>query len=228
MEGVFERVEYKYVLSISQYNSIIDEINKHFTIDKYGESTIQSLYFDTDDFILARRSIEHPIYKEKLRLRSYGLSSNIDKVYLEIKKKYDGIVYKRRVKINENDVEPLLNQEKDNLSQIEKEIAYLSDLYKGIKPKMLIIYDRVAMIGNDNEIRLTFDKNARYRDSDLNLHTNLTGKNIFDNGEILMEIKTNKPIPLWFCKLLSVNKIYKTTFSKYGTIYKNKLQGEII
>ena len=99
MKNKFERYELKYILSVEQYGVILEEIKKHLQIDKYGESTIQSLYYDTDNYLLIRNSIEKPLYKEKLRARSYGLASDI--VFLELKKKYNGIVYKRRVELKE-------------------------------------------------------------------------------------------------------------------------------
>ena len=224
---VFKRYEIKYKLTKSQYLAIIDEIKKHVIQDEYGKTTIQSLYYDTDSFLLIRNSIEKPIYKEKLRLRSYGLVNKNQKVFLELKKKYDKVVYKRRISIEEERAQQLIEGKYSSSipSQIEKEIAYVCKFYQGLKPKMLLLYDRVAYYGKTEDLRITFDSNIGYRTEQLNLHTSLKRNMILPDGEIMMEIKTGKAYPMWLVKLLNGNKIYKTSFSKYGTAYtieKNK------
>ena len=95
--NVFKRVEKKYLLSEDLYQKLFEKINNYITVDTYDFSTICNIYFDTDDYLLVNRSIEKPIYKEKVRLRSYGVPKKNSKVFLEIKKKYKGVVGKRRV-----------------------------------------------------------------------------------------------------------------------------------
>ena len=65
-------------------------------IDEYGQHTILSLYYDTDDFRFIRHSMDKPKYKE-ISHPGYGVPSQDSLVFLEIKKKVNGIVYKRRV-----------------------------------------------------------------------------------------------------------------------------------
>lgn len=216
--SVFKRYELKYILSRKQYNNIIQEIQQRLIPDKYGKTTIQSLYFDRDDNLLVRRSIEKPVYKEKLRLRSYGLVSKNDPVFFELKKKSEGVVFKRRIKVTSEDV--FNNNFGD--SQIAKEIKYFMSYYGNLNPKMLLLYDRSAYFGED-ELRVTFDENIRYRTTRLNLTAGLDGILLNQNDLILMEIKMNKAMPLWLSKLLSQEKIYKTSFSKYGEAYKKEL-----
>lgn len=220
-KNVFERHEIKYILSPTLYQIIIEEIKKYLYLDQYGFTTIQSLYFDTDDFLLIRNSIERPIYKEKIRIRSYGIISDNDNVFLELKKKYNKVVFKRRIELKENDAfDLILNGCNKSNNQIEKEIKYFCNYYKNLKPKMLLLYDRCAYISDDTDLRVTFDFNSRYRMNNLNLHTDLTGELLLPNGDIIMEIKTTKAFPLWLVKILSNNHIYKNRFSKYGTAYK--------
>lgn len=216
-KSVFKREEYKYILTEDQFGSLIDSIKAHLRPDSYGETTIQSLYFDTDDYRLIRRSIEKPEYKEKMRLRSYGLATEDDEVFLELKKKYSGVVFKRRIKTTEKAVavSELRN------SQIAKEIEYFFAFYGKLSPKMLILYDRIAFFG-DGELRVTFDKNVRYRTERLTLSDGLDGIPLFDEPRIIMEIKCVMAMPLWLVRLLSDNKIYKTSFSKYGEAYKKE------
>ena len=220
---IFKRYETKYVLTREQYNSILPVISDKLIKEVYNTPFIQSLYYDTDDYLLIRRSIEKPVYKEKLRLRSYGLNDINKKSFFEIKKKYDGVVYKRRIKISEFNTKKFIEENYSLDSQIGKEIEYMKCLYKGIKPKMLLIYERDAYLGDD-ELRITFDTNVMYRTEDLSLASGLYGNKLIEEDLILMEVKTPTAIPLWLCKLLNENKIYKGSFSKYGEAYKKELK----
>lgn len=220
---VFKRYELKYILTKEQYYIVINKIKEYLSLDKYGEVTIQSLYYDTDNYRLIRNSIERPIYKEKIRLRSYGLAKEDSKVFLELKKKYEKIVYKRRIELNNPNTLDLFSTLEEK-GQIGQEIKYFCDYYGNLKPSMLLLYDREAYINKDLDLRITFDRNVRYRNDNLNLTTSLDGINLLDNGEVLMEIKTSRCYPLWLVRLLNNNKIYKSRFSKYGTAYQLELK----
>lgn len=221
---VFKRVEYKYLIDENQYNDLLDEIRLHLKSDKHGMTTIQSLYFDTDNRLLIRRSIEKPKYKEKIRLRSYGLADDDKKVFLELKKKANGVVYKRRISTKERDAFSfILSGKLPDSSQITKEIDYFIKMYSSLEPSMLVLYDRTAFVDPNSNLRITFDRNVRYRTERLNLHSDLDGELILKNGEILMEVKSDYAIPLWFVKKLSQNRVYKRSFSKYGEAYCKEL-----
>ncbi len=227
----FKRYELKYMLTKEQYLIIKNELKNHMIEDKHGHSTIQSLYFDTPDFLLIRRSIDKPMYKEKLRLRSYGLADKDTKVFLELKKKYDSVVYKRRISTTENEALNFFKQDATNKimdtivnSQIKQEIQYARDLYSSLAPRVLLSYERDAYYGiDDSSFRVTFDTNILWRDTDVNLHSGIYGNSILPEGYVLMELKTAGGLPLWMTSLLSSNQIYKTSFSKYGTAYKTIL-----
>lgn len=217
-KNVFHRLEFKYILNIEQYNAIISTIREIMNHDEYGDKTIQSLYFDTPNYRLIRESIEKPYFKEKLRLRSYGLINKDSEVFLEMKRKSEKVVYKRRVKVTEDEAIDFISNKTDgDDDQISKELKYFRDYYQNLEPKILLLYDREAY--NLDRLRVTFDTNIRYRLNDLNLSTSLEG-NLLDEGLIMMEVKTIHAIPLWLVKLLSDNHIYKTSYSKYGTAYK--------
>lgn len=227
----FKRYELKYILTTEQFHLIKREMENYMRGDKYGESDICNLYCDTPDFLLARRSIERPFYKEKLRIRSYGAVKQDTDVFVEIKKKYDSIVYKRRIATDEKTAVGLLTGSSAADSQIGKEIAYFGKLYPGILPQMYISYRREAFYGkNDPDFRMTFDRSILWRTHDLSLSSGIYGQLVLPEDTVLMEVKTAAAIPLWLVRILSKNKIYKTTFSKYGTAYglmlKNKQQGE--
>lgn len=220
-KNVFHRLEYKYVLDKDKYASIINEIKNHLKPDVYGAATIQSLYFDTANYRLIRESIEKPTYKEKLRLRSYGLVGERDLAFLEMKRKSQGVVYKRRAKITEEEAFSFMKYENDGYdNQIFKELKYFRDYYKDLRPVILLLYDREAYYEQD--LRITFDTNVRYRLDNLNLSSSLEGT-LLDEGVIIMEIKTINSMPLWLVEILSDNKIYKTSYSKYGMAYKKVL-----
>ena len=224
----FKRVEMKYLVTREQYTKIQEELLKNgMEKDKYYFSTIQSLYYDTPNKLLIRKSIEKPDYKEKLRLRGYGIIKPNQKAFLEIKKKYDGIVYKRRIDTSEENAMRFMRNKDEHLEgQIGKEIEYFRDFYKTLEPSMLIIYDRFSYGQPNTDLRITFDTNVRYRTTDLSLSRALYGTLILSYDYAIMEIKTAVGLPLWLCKLLSETKSYKSSYSKYGTAYELDLVKE--
>ena len=228
---IFKRYELKYLISLDQYRLIKKEMAEYMKGDKYGESDICNLYCDTDSFVLARRSNDKPFYKEKLRIRSYGIAKDDSDVFVEIKKKYDSVVYKRRIATNEQTALDIVAGNTVVDSQIGREIAYFTKLYTGIRPQMYITYRREAFFGReDKEFRMTFDRSILWRTHDLSLKSGIYGQPVIPEDTVLLEVKTAAAIPLWLVKILSANKIYKTSFSKYGTAYtlmpKNTQQGE--
>lgn len=219
-QNVFQRHELKYFLQNDEYEELKSKILEHMHADKYGETSIQSLYYDTIDNRLIRYSIEKPLFKEKIRVRSYGIAKPDGNVFLELKRKAYKIVYKRRIALPLNKVAPFFNFEIDlDANQIEKEITYFRNNYKTLRPAMMIIYDRQALFEDGTDLRITFDRNIRYRTDDLALDKHLNGTKILKEGEVLMEIKSGTAFPLWLTNLLTNYKVYKKSFSKYGTAY---------
>jgi len=219
---VFKRVEKKYQLNEEKYQSFLAQISPYVVSDIYGEYKICNIYFDTDNYDLISKSIEKPVYKEKFRLRSYGTPLEDDFVFLELKKKYKGEVFKRRIMLTLAEARDYLNNNEmpGGRTQITKEIDYFRDFYNP-KPKVYLAYDRIAYVAKDNpEVRITFDKNVRYRTYDLLLSKGDYGERLTNEGMYLLEIKTLGTMPLWLVKALSQNKIYPDSFSKYGEVYK--------
>lgn len=216
------RYEFKYMLSKEQCDYIKQSLVGHMSIDSYGKTTIVSLYYDTPDLYLIRTSVEKPKFKEKIRTRAYGLVTNGDKIFLEVKRKVNGIVYKRRVKTSEQEAADFFAF-KSNLSegsQIAREICYTRDFYKNLQPAIMILYDRYAYLQDNSDLRVTIDENPRYRTEDLNLHTSTEGTSLLPPGGAILEIKVQGAMPLWLTKILAEGKIYKTSFSKVGEAYK--------
>lgn len=219
----FKRKEMKYLVSDEKKELLLKKIDNYLVDDEYGEYAISNLYCDTPDFRLVRNSIEKPVYKEKMRIRSYGRANSNDKVFIELKKKFEGIVYKRRISMKEMEAENYLGGEKHNDKQIEKEINYFLKFYGNIKPMMHLSYDRQAFSAKeDDSLRLTFDKNIRWRTSNLTLNSELYGNRLLPAGMSVMEIKCSNAMPLWLTSILADLKIYKQSFSKYGNAYKQK------
>lgn len=223
--NVFKRYELKYLLTRDQYREIKEFLAGRAQIDEYGRSSIRNLYYDTPDFLLARRSAEKPFYKEKLRLRSYGAAVPDGKVFLEIKKKYDSVVYKRRVVLPTAAAD---GKEAKDISmpetQIGKELAWFSEFYGSLAPKIFLSYEREAYYGIQNkDLRITFDGELLWREENLSLQSGAYGQYILPPDKIIMEIKTASAIPLWLAAYLSEQRIYKTSFSKYGTVYQQLL-----
>ena len=227
--NVFLRHELKYLLDEDKKKLVMDILPLHMTLDSYGKSEIRSLYFDTDDYLLIRRSIQKPIYKEKLRLRSYGESKSDDPVFVELKRKYNSVVYKRRSKMTEAEALFWLTERKihHEETQILREIEYFLSLYPALSPKMFVSYDRMAFYDKGgSDLRITFDDNILARDENLTLEGEAYGTTLLDQGMTLMEIKCSGGMPLWLTRLLSEARIYKTSFSKYGAAYKNIILNE--
>ena len=225
----FKRYEKKFLLNPEQFLAIKEEIDRHFDPDKYGETKICNIYYDTPDFVLVRRSVDKPVFKEKLRLRTYGIPNDDTTAFVEVKRKFNKIVYKRRIHMNYTKAIDYLNgQEIDSNTQITKEINYFLKLYSGICPQFYISYDRSAFFYKENsEIRITFDKNITWRDYDLDLRLGSYGEQLLPDNYVIMEIKVPKMAPLWLVNLLSKLKVYSTSFSKVGTAYKTMLAKKI-
>lgn len=218
---VFQRSEIKYLMTKWQRDRVLDAMQPYMSLDRYGHSEIRNLYYDTQDFRLIRTSLERPIYKEKLRLRSYGSAADHTAAYLELKKKYMGTVYKRRVGMEyAAALECLSGARPLPDSQIGREIAYTLSYYRFPEPKVFLSYERDAWFHRDGgDFRVTFDENIRFRDHDLTLAGDCRGIPLLGTDQVLMELKTSGSLPMWMVRRLSELGIRKTSFSKYGAAY---------
>lgn len=220
--NVFRRYELKYLLTLEQRDRVLSRIGPYMQLDDYGRTTIRNVYYDTDSFRLIRRSIEKPAYKEKLRIRSYKRADGNSPVFVEIKKKYDRVVYKRRIALPESVATDWLCDRRScpENTQISREIDYFKSFYGGLRPAMFLSYEREAYYERDGgDLRITFDDNILCRRTDISLCKEVGGYSILPEDRVLMEIKCPGAIPLWMVNILSEEKIYKTSFSKYGTAY---------
>ena len=230
-QNVFERYEIKYFLTKTQKEALMKEMDKRMQSDKYGRTTIRNIYYDTDNFRLIRDSLDHPVYKEKLRIRSYQRAEIGDMVFVEIKKKFEDVVYKRRVAMPRIAAENWIDYRKPLAfgSQITSEIDYLVDFYEGLSAKAFLSYEREAFSDNKNpEFRLTLDENILARDTELNLGSDIWGQPLLPHGMTLMEVKIAGAMPLWMANFLSSNNIQKVSYSKYGTYYRDCLSSGAI
>ena len=230
---VFNRYEKKYFVTADQLPYVRERISEYMYLDEHNKDdqmyTICNIYYDTPNNDIVTRSIQRPEYKEKLRLRSYGTPSLDDKVFIEIKKKYEGLVNKRRSTILLKDaydfidtgkigeMKPFMNR------QILEEIGYMLSIHE-IVPAMFLAYDRLAYFDkSDDDFRLTFDANIRTRRDDLRLEHGSRGSLLLDKDTYIMEIKAVNAVPLWFAKLLSDFRLYPISFSKYGTRFLKEI-----
>ncbi len=223
----FKRVEKKYFMTDAQREKFLELTEPYMKEDEYGLTKILNIYFDTENYDLIRRSLEKPEYKEKLRLRTYGVPDKKSKAFVEIKKKFDGVVYKRRETLKLAEAADFLLEGKEpcKKSQILNEIRYFKDFYK-VVPKLFIAYDRRAYFGKqDPSLRMTIDQNLRYRIRDLDLTKGDYGTAYFNQDTFLLEIKVNEAFPLWMSEALNECGIYPVSFSKYGAIYTSLQKG---
>jgi len=225
-QAVFKRYEMKYMMTRKQKKTVLAAMLPYMKLDAFGHTTIRNIYFDTDSYILVRRSIEKPIYKEKLRIRSYRQAQAQDQVFIELKKKYDDVVYKRRESLTQLETLEwlVMGTSFPKASQIGDEIDYFFQLYQPLKPKVFLSYEREAFYALDgSDFRVTFDEKILARQEELSLSQEVWGEPLTDEDMVLMEIKTSGGIPLWMTHVLTQEKIYKTSFSKYGTAYEKML-----
>lgn len=224
MAEIFRRIEKKYIVNEIQYHKLKAKILDYMNEDNYGKSTICNIYFDTNDYKLISNSISKPYFKEKIRLRSYNIPNKDSKVFLEIKRKYDGIVGKRRIEMTLSEFENYLknsNTLENSNKQIKTELDYYFKLYS-LKPAMYISYSREAYYEkNNSDFRLTFDSNVLAREHNLKLDSSIYGKDVLGNGKYIMEVKTLGALPLWFVNILNELEIIPGNFSKYGEAYKD-------
>ena len=222
-QAVFKRYELKYLLTQTQKQLILKAMEPYMQLDKYGRTTIRNIYYDTDDYLLIRRSIEKPVYKEKLRIRSYMRANPDSTVFVELKKKYQSVVYKRRISLPEKGAMEWVakGHHCHDGTQIASEIEYFIGYYKTLHPVVFLSYEREAYYCMDSsDFRVTFDDTILCRQEDLSLESEAYGIPLLPEGTVLMELKCSGGIPLWMTKVLSSQHIYKTSFSKYGTAYR--------
>lgn len=231
---VFNRVEHKFMINRETYLKLREMLDGYVYEDGFstngGFYTICNIYYDTATDELIRKSLEKPIYKEKMRLRSYGQANSYSKVFLEIKKKYNGVVNKRRTTLQLNEADEFIKTYKHPPikeymnAQVLNEIEYFMNFYKPV-PKVYIAYDRSALFCKDDpELRITFDTNIRTRRDELRLDSKIYGDQLLEDGCWLMEIKVHGAYPLWLVEILNKCGVQKNSFSKYGTEYKNYLK----
>lgn len=225
---VFKRTEKKYLVTAAQFERLCKAFQGKAKPDEYGAYTICNVYFDTDTNELIRHSIEKPVFKEKLRARSYGTPTAENRVFLEMKRKFKGEVYKRRVSMRYADLQAYLrtgtHAQTEKNRQIFAEIDYFFRFYHP-EPKLYLAYDRVAFCGIEDEtLRITFDRDIRYRETDLTLAAGDSGEKLLPDGIYVMEIKANGAMPIWLCDILDREGLFPTSFSKYGNIYKRLQQ----
>ena len=221
---VMKRYELKYLLDRGQTAFLVSCLNGRMEPDRYGLTSIASLYYDTPDFRLIRASLEKPAFKEKIRLRSYGIATEESPVFLELKRKASGIVYKRRVQATLPEVRRFFAGENGLFDdrQIGRELEWFRDCYDPLRPACLIIYDRVAYYEPGGDLRLTIDFNPRYRTETMNLTSSMDGIPLRPEGDTILEIKVQGAMPLWLTAILDAGQIYKSSFSKYGEAYSRE------
>lgn len=237
---VFNRYEKKYIISDEVFRKLKPMFEEYMEADEHSRSggsyTICNIYYDSENDEIVRKSIEKPVYKEKLRLRSYGVAGPADQVFLELKKKFKGCVNKRRTPILlkeayeyfETGQKPeIKNKISKNIinQQVLNEIDFMLRKYPTLQPKLFLSYDRIAMFGIENRsFRITFDRNILTRRYDLGLDIGIYGEPLLPADQWIMEVKSENAIPLWLAELLSEYKIYPVSFSKYGMEYQKTIR----
>lgn len=233
--ATFKRYEKKYLITKEQLDAILPQLLEYTELDPFclggNMYRIYSIYYDTDNHDVIRQNSSKPVYKEKMRIRSYyDRKDPEDKIFMEIKKKSEGQGNKRRIKLKIKELEPFVNdgimpETHDYLSaQVAKELAYYLKMNK-VHPALYVQYDRLALFGKeDKDFRMTFDTNVRVRRSNFQFGESDEDELLLPGGEYIMEIKILGAMPLWLTEILDKNKLYSRGFSKYGVKFKQDLQ----
>jgi hypothetical protein len=236
--NVFQRYEKKFVLTIKQFEAILKSVHRFMNFDPYCLNNetyhLRNVYYDTLDHQLISQSLLKPDFKEKLRIRKYGKQGDgSDLVFLEVKRKVQGVVTKRRAAMSIEEIDKFMKKgilpkrEEYYASQIIKELLYMTTIYE-LRKAVFIEYDRLAFIDkNDPEFRVTFDRNIFTRYDNFDFESKIQGLALLMEDQVLMEVKVGQAMPLWFAKALGKHKIYLGSFSKYGKAYEFGLAKEI-
>ena len=221
-QAVFKRKEVKYLLTEAQLAALRPALETHMEPDAFAHSSISNLYYDTPDFRMLRRSQEKPVYKEKLRLRSYGVPDEETQVFPEIKKKAEGIVYKRRVSMPYGDAIRYLSRRRPGEDgQIFQELNWMLLAYGSLAPRIFLSYERDSWKGReDPSLRLTLDREILWRTEALDLRRGAWGEPLLEPNQVLMEVKISNAAPLWLAEALSENGIFPISFSKCGRAFE--------
>ena len=227
--NVMKRYELKYLLDRGQTAWLVSRLKGHMEPDRYGKTSIASLYYDTPDFRLIRASLDKPAFKEKMRLRSYGLATETSPVFLELKRKASGIVYKRRVRTTLPEVREFFAGAEGLFEdrQISRELEWFREQYEPLRPACLVIYDRVAYFEPGGDLRLTIDFDPRYRMEAMNLTSSMDGIPLRPEGDTILEIKVQEAMPLWLTAILDEGQICRNSYSKYGEAYRQQTAGRM-
>ena len=222
---VFKRREVKYLVRRNDVARLKDTMLQRMRPDEHGRSTLCNVYFDTPDHLLICRSLEHPLYKEKLRVRSYGVAGPDSAAFIEIKKKYRSTVYKRRVATTQREAHDyLLGGKRLPDSQVVREIDFLMERYANLEPAVFLSYEREAFFAcDDRKFRITFDDNVLWRDQNVSLTDGIGGEELLPEDRVLMEVKAGGAYPLWASHMLADFQLYPASFAKYGRAYGRQL-----
>lgn len=220
----FQRFETKYIISKETLLDLLLEFEGYLVEDERAYSTINNLYYDTPSHQLIRESLENPCFDEKVRLRTYQEHPTEDsQVFLEIKKKTENLVSKRRIAADLLTAEAYLDGDYSQLTdgQIDKEMVWLTQHFGNIQPMMYIGYNRYSMKGiEDERIRITFDHDLTYRPYDLSLLAGRHGDHLLPANHVIMEVKIPEACPLWLSEIMDRYQLSPSSFSKYGFAYK--------
>jgi hypothetical protein len=225
----FCRIENKYLVPESLVPFLIAALESHMDYDPYaihdGHYQVNTIYFDNKNNDVVDRSVAHPTYKEKLRLRSYGGKNPI--YFIEFKNKYLCDVFKVRIILSEKEYENYVFHQivpsKNGNFQHDRFIDTLADFihrHGEIVPKSVIQYDRAAFVNKpfENYLRVTIDSSLTFRRENFHLNE-LGGAPLLGEGFNILEIKIERALPLWLAQSLNQLGIYRDRFSKYGASY---------
>jgi SPX domain protein involved in polyphosphate accumulation len=217
------------MLSIQQAQEFRQSLLRYLAPDENGDKGgtygVASLYFDSPDLRCYWEKINGIRFRRKLRIRRYqtGVSLTQDSpVFVEVKQRLNRVTQKRRLCLPFRDAldfclrrhaRQCINSE----NPVEAEILSMCYWYD-LRPASVVMYNRQALVGSDLDIglRVTFDRDLRYRTHDLDLaNQDVAGYFLFPPDRVIMEIKVNERAPYWLTELAAKHNLNLVRVSKY-------------
>ena len=217
----FKRSELKYYLNDIQTEGLQHQLSQLMDFDRHSNRNrgykVRSLYFDSIDDECLYEKQSGFLHRSKIRLRTYGDESGM--VRFEIKHKHGQLVKKDAIKVSEQDAREICCGNYARLLDYDNPVLnhiYATFSSRAYQPKVIVEYERVALVSPVSNIRITFDKKLRSNINHLNLFSGIADTMpVILEGKQIMEIKYDRFLPGYIKKVISNVSAERMAISKY-------------
>lgn len=214
------RHELKYLISEREAEAVKRQLSEAARIDRHakdGSYLIRSLYFD--DFYESSYEDKQAGTgsRRKFRIRIYNYSD--DFISLECKTKEDNYIYKRSARISPEELKLILSGDYSFLMSREEEVLkefYVTCVSEGMRPSVIVDYDRTPFVYDGGTVRITFDEHVRsgFMDFDL-FDRDIPVYETLEEGKLIMEVKYTEFLPDAVKDLIEPAASVQVAASKY-------------